>query len=63
MTSHPLPSGGGAFVRDRDGTLRRIEDDPLAGTGEAAVESPIEGAIEAPVQRASKGPGRSVKEF
>ena len=54
MTSHPLPSGGGAFVRDRDGTLRRIEDDPAPEAVQDPVETPVEEAVKAPAKRTVK---------
>lgn len=54
MTDHPLPSGGGAFVREKDGTLRRVEEDPAPEAIEAPVETPVEEAVKAPAKRPVK---------
>lgn len=43
MTNETLPSGGGAYVREKDGTLRRIEE-PTAPSAEP-VEAPVEGGV------------------
>lgn len=44
MTDQTLPSGGGAYVREKDGTLRRIEEAP-AEAGEAPVEAPVKAPV------------------
>ena len=53
----PLPSGGGSYVRLKDGTLHR-EDQQPADPVEGAVEAPVE----APVERVAKAPAKPVKE-
>lgn len=32
---HPLPATGGSYIRDRDGTLRRVEGETPATVDEA----------------------------
>lgn len=52
MTNQTLPSGGGAYVREKDGTLRRIEE-PMAPSAEP-VEPPVEGVVKAPAKTTRK---------
>lgn len=58
MTSHPLPSGGGAFIREKDGTLRRVEEDPAPEVVQAAVEAPVETPVEEAVKAPAKRPAK-----
>lgn len=63
MTEQQLPSGGGAYERKADGTLKQVEaptapqDSAPEGSAEAAreaVEAPVEGAPEAVAERPAK---------
>ena len=63
MTSQELPSGGGAYERKADGTLKQVEaptaPQDFAPEGSAAaplepVEPPVEGAVERPAKRTVK---------
>lgn len=63
MTSQELPSGGGAYERKADGTLKQVEaptapqetvPEGSAGAAVEAVEAPVEGAPEAVAERPAK---------
>lgn len=53
-TKMTLPSGGGAYERLADGTLKQVEatklyEDPADGLA-AGLEAPVEGAVERPAK-------------
>ena len=58
MTSQELPSGGGVYERQADGTLKQVEaptaPEAPAGTPApslaAGLEAPVEGAVERPAK-------------
>lgn len=58
MSNQELPSGGGAYERKADGSLKQTEA-PTAPEGTGAVpaegvEAPVEGAVERPAKRPVK---------
>ena len=53
MTDQTLPSGGGAYVREKDGSLTLVEAPTAEGyrlAARAAAETPVEAPIEAPAE-------------
>lgn len=48
MTNQEMPSGGGAYIREKDGTLRRLDDEAPAS------DAPLEAPVEAPVNATAK---------
>jgi hypothetical protein len=53
MTRETLPQGGGSYIREKDGTLRLVEEPTVADP--ALIARPAE-AVEAPVEEAVKAP-------
>lgn len=51
MTDLTLPSGGGSYIRQKDGSLV-LDEAPTAREAEA--ETPIEGTVQTPVEPAFK---------
>jgi hypothetical protein len=57
--THPTPNGGGSYVREKDGSLRLVEEPtafepkPQAAV-EAAAESPVEEPVKTPVKPTRK---------
>lgn len=51
MSDQTLPSGGGAFIREKDGTLR---PEAAAPEADAPVEARIEEAVERPAKHTVK---------
>jgi|GEM_PF-5907155 len=50
MSDQTLPSGGGSYIREKDGTLR--PEAPAAEAGLATgLEAPVEEAVERPAKR------------
>lgn len=58
MTQTTLPSGGGAWRRETDGSLTLIEEPTGPAEGPRGdvtpVEAPVQEGVEAPVKRSSK---------
>ncbi|MCU0826654.1 MAG: hypothetical protein MUE52_04450 [Tabrizicola sp.] len=59
MTNQTLPQGGGSYIRDKDGTLRLVEEPTVADPAEIARraeagEAPVEEAVKPPVKRTGK---------
>jgi hypothetical protein len=46
MTDHTLPASGGAYIREKDGTLRLVEEP-------TAMEAPVQAPLEDPVKAAA----------
>lgn len=55
MTEPTLPSSGGAWLREKDGTLRLVEEPTVyEGPAPEAVEAAVEGTVEEPVKAPAK---------
>jgi hypothetical protein len=43
--AHPMPSEGGAWIRQKDGTLVRDGDEPVPSPEDDRVQMPLEAAV------------------
>jgi hypothetical protein len=56
MTQQTTPSGGGSYIREKDGSLRLVEEPTSAEPQPeaAAVEGPVEGPVKPPLKSTRK---------
>ena len=59
MTDHDMPSGGGSYIRQKDGSLT-LQEPPTAL--EATVEEPVQTPVEGLLKDVGKSPAKPVKE-
>jgi hypothetical protein len=51
---HPMPQGGGTWIRHADGSLTQDEAPTAPADSPPAPETPVEEAVKAPVKRPVK---------
>jgi hypothetical protein len=66
MTDQTNPSGGGSYVREKDGSLRLVEaptstEPPVEAQPKTAVEAPVEGPVKAPVNAPASAPSKPAR--